>query len=165
MTNDLRSVLEKVFPQVLEDYAFMFGDVLEEGAAPAPDGACIAARMKFAGPFQGHLALSAPESFCRQLAANVLGLEMEDAEVESGAADSLKELLNVVCGNLLTELAGDEPVFDLTIPEVVPLSEEDWEVSSLEGVGFLVEEWPVFLDLTCEGSCEQSGCGCHEPQS
>jgi CheY-specific phosphatase CheX len=132
--------------------------------------------MGFDGPFKGSLALAVPEPFGGQVAANVLGLDMDDPKTENGtvcqtetncAVDALKELLNVTCGNLLTAIAGDEPVFDLTVPEVTLLSEDEWRATPglPDAVGFLVEDWPVFLRLTLQGEAETSESGRHEPKS
>jgi len=150
MTLDVEPVLEKVFYRVLEEYAFMFGEVLEEPEPPEVPGPYLQAQMEFVGPFAGSIALSTPEAFCTHLAANVLGLDPDDAETGNGAADSLKELLNVICGNLLPDLAGDDPVFDLTVPRVAPLTDDAWKAAFTVsgGKGFLVEEWPVFLQVT-----------------
>jgi CheY-like chemotaxis protein len=45
----------------------------------------------------------------------------EDDLVRERALDSLKEMLNVTCGQLLTSFAGEGPVFDLSIPTVAEL--------------------------------------------
>ncbi len=154
------SAVGKVFKQVLEDYAFLFGDVLEAGSAPAAPGPYLRVAMDFEGPFKGSLALAVPKAFGVQVAANVLGLDMDDPQTESGAVDALKELLNVTCGNLLPAIAGDEPVFDLTVPEVTTLSEDEWRATQIlpDTIGFLVEECPVFLRFTVQGEAEPRGC-------
>jgi hypothetical protein len=33
---------------------------------------------------------------------------------------------HVTCGNLLTEIAGDKPVFNLSTPRIAPLNADDW---------------------------------------
>ncbi len=158
MENEPKHVLKEVFGHVLEDYAFLFSETLEQAASQRVPGPYLQASMRFQGPFHGALALLAPESFSREVAANVLGLDMEDEQVARSAPDAVKELLNITCGNLLTALAGDEPVFDLTIPEVRPLPENAWKSASAaaEPVGFLVEDTPVFLQLSLQGRGESS---------
>jgi hypothetical protein len=149
MSFDARSAILDVFAQVLEDYAFLFSDTLEAGSTNDAEGPFLNVTMSFHGPFKGTLTLAVPKSFGPPLAANVLGLDLDEPLPESSAADALKELLNVTCGNLLTALAGDEPIFDLTVPEVAPLSQSEWEAvaSSPDSVGFLIEDWPAFLQL------------------
>lgn len=150
MTLDVEPILEKVVYRVLEEYAFMFGELLEEPEPPDVPGPYLQAQMEFVGPLSGSIALTTPETFCTHLAANVLGLDPDDEETTGAATDSLKELLNVICGNLLTDLAGDEPVFDLTVPRVASLTDEAWRTAFAVpgGKGFLVEELPVFLHVT-----------------
>jgi len=73
--------------------------------------------IRFSGPFSGTLYVTVPCEIVPQLAQNMLGLE--DGEcTESMQHDALRELLNVICGNLLPRLAGPEPVFDLSTPDV-----------------------------------------------
>jgi CheY-specific phosphatase CheX len=147
------SVLGKVFVRVLEDYAFLFGDLLQEGAPPPAPGPYLRVAMAFKGPFVGTLTMATPRDFGIQVAANVLGLEVDDPQTENAALDAVKELLNVTCGNLLTSLAGEEPVFDLTIPEVNAIVDAEWAAApeAPNTVAFLVEEWPVFLNITIDG--------------
>jgi len=53
------------------------------------------------------------------LAANMLGLEKEDAATLDHQYDALKELANVLCGNLLPAIAGPEPEFDVQPPVIL----------------------------------------------
>ena len=152
MKTDALSALNDVFTRVLEDYAFMFGDLLEENHAPPADDRWVRAAMSFHGPIRGGLAITAPERFGGEVAANVLGIDAEAPESEKAAVDALKELLNITCGNLLTSIAGDEPVFDLTVPEVTDVTEQQWRAmgNAPATVGLQVEEWPVFISLSLE---------------
>jgi chemotaxis protein CheY-P-specific phosphatase CheC len=113
--------------------------------------------MEFAGPFTGALILMAPRAFCDQTAANVLGLEADEPEAQRGAEDALKELLNIACGNLLTTLAGEEPVFDLSIPKVEAISGDEWKAvaTSPATAGFVVDDWVVYLRLTLSHDAER----------
>ncbi len=84
---------------------------------------------------------------CPEIAANVLGLEPDDEFVRERPGDSLKELLNVTCGNLLPALAGEEPVFDLTVPELRVITETEWEsiLNAPEAQQFIVDDYPVVI--------------------
>jgi CheY-specific phosphatase CheX len=79
----------------------------------------------------------------------MLGEEPDDPNAIAKGADALKELLNVLCGNLLTAFAGEEPVFDLAVPETMPFSPEDWEgLKRLPvTVSYTVDEYPVLLHI------------------
>lgn len=145
-----RAMLARVFSQVAENLAFMFVEPQEDESLLDPAGPCVAAEMTFTGPFSGTLTLAAPLAFCPVVAANVLGVEPDDELATAQPYDALNELLNVTCGNLLTTLAGEEPVFDLTVPAVRDLSFEEWNTlkNSPETVGLVIEEHPILLKLS-----------------
>jgi CheY-specific phosphatase CheX len=142
--------LAEVFCEIVEQMAFMFVEPIEaeEEAAPAPLKSVLA-HLKFDGEFSGKLSLAVPVDMCAELAANMLGEEADDPDAISKGTDALKELLNVLCGNLLTAFAGEEPVFDLGVPEILPFSPEDWESlkNSPVTVPYNVDEYPVLLHI------------------
>jgi CheY-specific phosphatase CheX len=93
-------------------------------AAPLTRGV----RVAFDGPLGGTLTLRVSEDVARALAENMLGL---DALEDAGAAgdrllcDALGEVANVICGNVLPELAGRSAVFHLGAPEPVAPGDGD----------------------------------------
>lgn len=143
-----REILAQVFSGVVENLAFMFAEEIEpDEYLPEPDDA-VMARMGFQGaPCKGALALAVPEEMCPEIAANVLGVDMSDETLPIKPHDALKELLNVVCGQLLVALAGEEPVFDLTVPDVRPVNPGEWEAMRQAGAAFNVDDHPVILQL------------------
>ncbi len=151
MAESHKKMLENVFCDVLENLAFMFGEIAEEDITRGP-GECLRAQMRFTGPITGSLCLAVPREMCPTIAANVLGLEPDDEAAISDAGDALKELLNVICGHVLTSLMGEEPVFDLTVPEVSPLDADEWRALAQlqDTAAFIVEAYPVLLHLEVE---------------
>jgi CheY-specific phosphatase CheX len=79
-----------------------------------------AARVEFTGPFGGLMHLAITEDMLRPLAANMLGIDV-DEELPEGVRreDALKELLNVTCGNLLPRIGGNEAVFHIAAPTLL----------------------------------------------
>ncbi len=75
----------------------------------------VAATVTFAGPFAGTLMITASEGMLDELATNMLGMDGEPPTDEQ-QTDAFKELLNVVCGNLLPVIAGTEAVFRVDSP-------------------------------------------------
>jgi CheY-specific phosphatase CheX len=144
-----KEVVSEVFCNVIEQIAFMFAEVASLEDMAGMDQAFVEASMSFDGQLRGRLRMAVPKDACAQIAGNVLGMEPDDPFVTRGAADSLKELLNVTCGHILTSLAGDRPVFDLSIPQVSDLDEQ--AVQSLlaepDTVAFRVEDAPVLVRL------------------
>lgn len=138
--------VREVFTRVMEKQVFLFAE--DQDVEGMPDaGDWVEARMAFRGPMGGSLSLAMPKEAELELAANFLGKDADDPEVAACAEDSLKEILNVVCGHLLTAFAGEEPVFDLSIPKVHPLSQGDRNALAAlpDALGFDVEGRPALL--------------------
>ncbi|AHG87692.1 hypothetical protein J421_0155 [Gemmatirosa kalamazoonensis] len=85
-----------------------------EAAAPYAHAVGVA----FAGPLQGRLELRVSADVARCIAENMLGTDDADAAL---VGDALGELANVVCGNLLPEIAGRSAVFHLAAPRALDL--------------------------------------------
>ncbi len=88
-------------------------DELQQYASPD-----FAARVDFHGPFTGHLIVQLGGGVLPILAANMLG--EEKAPVQAMQLDALGEITNIVCGNLLPEIAGADKVFHLDAPFSCP---------------------------------------------
>jgi hypothetical protein len=122
-------VLERVAARVLADAAFLLAEPLEQPPPSPASWQAAGARIMFSGPFRGYVEIWASRETARKLAANMLGQDPADPEIDEAHGDALMETLNVICGNLLTELAGQEPVFQLGTPRTcsgfVPFSERE----------------------------------------
>ncbi|MHB8079953.1 MAG: chemotaxis protein CheX, partial [Candidatus Krumholzibacteriia bacterium] len=105
--------------------------------------------MNFRGARRGSFSLAAAAGLCPELAANVLGLEPQEAQALERSGDAFQELLNVTCGHVLTAVAGESAVFDLDAPQLGRLDDAGWNaLRALPGaVGFTVEGHPVLLRL------------------
>jgi CheY-specific phosphatase CheX len=146
MKIDLQQKLSEVLENVLEQFAFMFCDSTTPDEIPEPSGVLLHTSMQFNGPSSGSLDMMTPQALAIEIAANAMGIEQEE-EAAAGASDALRELLNIICGQMLTAFAGDEPVFDITIPNVTACDHEAWkELVSDERTGvFMVEDYPFLL--------------------
>jgi CheY-specific phosphatase CheX len=104
-------VLEKMF------FAGLVGDFEpNENAGPS-----IAIRMAFEGQRQGVLGLRISTSAARTLAADFLGVETEDGPNEAQVCDVVRELANMICGDVLSAL--EKSPLRLSAPEIVPSAE------------------------------------------
>jgi CheY-specific phosphatase CheX len=74
--------------------------------------------VDFRGPVSGAFRLALPESIVPALANNMLGRDESEACTDDEKRDAVGELANVICGNLLAEMAGPKPVFRLDAPKV-----------------------------------------------
>lgn len=83
-------------------------------------GECFGVQVSFSGYAKGYCELWATRELSKSIASNMLGVFDEDSDtINQTCLDALKETLNILCGNLLTEYAGTEPVFDLDPPAVL----------------------------------------------
>ena len=119
MDNRLDETLGRVAEEVFESLAFVLPAFEEEQSAPpeAVDG--TAASISFGGPFEGTLALIASNELLPAVAANMLGLDFGEIPSQGVQRDAFKELLNVICGNLLPTLIGQQAVFDVGAAELL----------------------------------------------
>ena len=152
MEANIDEIIGEVVYDVFEKLAFMFGEVALSDELPEPAERNVKASMTYSGNTKGSISLTVPAEVCPEIAANVLGKDPDDDIVKAQAGDALKEVLNVLCGNILTAVAGEGPVFDLSVPEVSDLDAAEW-VALLEDERtkvFLVDESPVLVQFTRE---------------
>ncbi|MBN2308066.1 MAG: chemotaxis protein CheX [Candidatus Hydrogenedentes bacterium] len=153
METDPKSVASEVFRDVLENLAFMFADEAQADDLPEAPAEARRADMQFTGVMAGALALAVPSEMCLEIAANMLGVDPDDDRAMEKAQDALKELLNITCGHVLTQLAGEEPVFDLSVPQVASVTAEQWDAFARDAQtsAFLIDDIePALLKLVLD---------------
>jgi len=117
MNEEMKQALEIVSIRILEDAAFLFVERADEGARPGPDWRPAGAELRWTGPREGTMRVWAEPSLLRVLSANMLGIEEDEPAATAAGPDALREILNMVVGNCLTEAWGPGPVFHLEVPE------------------------------------------------
>ena len=118
MTQQLKNILTGVTNDTLERLAFLFAFPDDDRGQDGPEPA-VTGRVAFSGLFCGSLIVRVSTSVIPELAANMLGLE-DDVEISSEAQrDAFKELTNVICGNVLPAIAGDQVEFNIGTPETL----------------------------------------------
>ncbi len=147
MTSNLSPpALVTTLSEVFAGLAFMS---VSDDAADARDAAgdrWIEAAIAYSGAARGSLRMRCPWSFALELAGNLLSVHPNDPQIELKAVDAAKELLNILCGRVLTTVYGDKPIFDLTPPTAqymaaAPALADANNDSTL----LLVEGWPVHI--------------------
>ena len=121
--------LYRVAAETIESLALMFLMTEEDACVLDPEDVTVA-HVDFTGPFNGSLALSVTEELLPELAANMLGRPGEQDVPVEDQEDALKELANVICGNILPVVAGTEAVFNVCGPQIAG---EDEDASVREG--------------------------------
>ena len=149
MNVEIREVLERVVAEVLERLAFMFAEPADREALTRAIPDALAASIQFSGERDGSMVLAVTNAQCAELAANVLGVEPQDDMVTQHRDDALAELLNVTCGHMLTEIAGTEPVFDMSVPVITALDGTAWDalLDAPDTACFLVDGKPVLAQF------------------
>jgi len=107
--------LADVISNVIEELAMMSAEPVKEIEDFNPT---LHGWIDFTGPVSGRLSIRCRESLAQMLASNLLGVAPENLETQAVAWDSLAELLNIICGNLVSTLYDSEKVFSLNPPQV-----------------------------------------------
>jgi CheY-specific phosphatase CheX len=133
---------------VLETSAFMSAwpcaETEQPDQLPLPD---IAASMTFRGHCRGRFTLRLSSALLPLLTENMLGEAEEAGAPGEKGRDALKELLNMICGNVLTAWQGDAPVFDLSPPEILDETAAP-ETAPGEIIHFVIEETRADVEIT-----------------
>jgi hypothetical protein len=107
--------LREIFSDILANLAFMFTD---DDIPDVPVGEVwFETVIRYEGPTQGRLRLFCAQGFMTTLAGNLLGVDPDDSEADIKSVDAIKELMNILCGQLVTQFYGSDAIFNLTIPE------------------------------------------------
>jgi CheY-specific phosphatase CheX len=142
------SPLTAVFSEVLANMAFLFTEPPAD--PPLEEVGRLECSIAYRGPTRGRLSLRCTPQFALTLAANLLDIDPESPEAALQGQDALKELLNVLCGQLVTTLYGQEDAFELTIP-VITRPTEALAANGGELLETTVEGEPVQLAHFREG--------------
>lgn len=119
MTQNHSKLLSEVAGETLEQLAFIFSFPEEADSTAILESEITGAQVAFSGPRQGELLLVVSSSVLPELAANMLGLEDGEVVLEDQQKDALKEVVNVICGNLLPHIGGVDAVFDIQPPAIL----------------------------------------------
>ena len=145
MENDRKELLVRVLEVVLEQLAFMFGEAVTKEEMITEGEKYLHATMSYKGLQSGSLGVAIPAEMSVVLAANILGIDEGEEVASEKSIDALKELLNIFCGQMLTTVYGEEPVFDLSVPEVKEIDKGGWEelLDLPDAIAMMVEDVPL----------------------
>ena len=122
--------VDEILLQVAEDTFTQLTFMFPEDAGyedPVSTPSDIMASVQFKGPFSGVLTIETSFPVLAEMTANMLGSGTGETSKEE-KADALKEILNVICGNVLPKIGGTTAVFDIGAPQIfreaAPLGKE-----------------------------------------
>jgi len=110
--------LTNVISEIIEGLAMMVVEPPETPETTEDFRPELYGSIEFTGPVCGKFAIRCREALAQILAANLLGTENSDVQSQTQAWDALAELLNVICGNLVTALIDSKSAFTLSIPQI-----------------------------------------------
>ena len=111
-------ILIKICCDVFESLSFMFGEAIDLDEVDSESESFINVSISYKGDRAGAIILIVSAETAKILAYNILGIDEDEEDLPfESSMDALKELLNTICGQFITSRYGDEPVFDLTVPE------------------------------------------------
>jgi hypothetical protein len=111
------STAAAVVSRIIGDAAFMFTDPLEAKGRPALDGwIALGVSLSFTGDIAGEFRFWASPPLTQGIAVNMLGLDQTEPLSEERLKDALKEIVNIIVGNFLTDMYGDGVVATLGLP-------------------------------------------------
>jgi CheY-specific phosphatase CheX len=114
------STTTAVIGRIVGEAAFMFADPLDPSARPRQEEwNALGVRITFSGDASGEFRLWAPASLARSIAANMLGLDPGVSIAEEKLVDALKEIVNIIVGNFLTEMYGTGIAATLGLPSLL----------------------------------------------
>ncbi len=122
MDEQFEKTLSNIAIETFEKLAFLFAFPADEADTGQPDS-MVTAGVSFAGSFSGTLIIKVSAEALPELAANMLGVDEDEETTLDQQHDALKETLNVICGNLLPEIAGRQEVFNIDSPQIVTVEQ------------------------------------------
>ncbi len=151
-SRQIDQILWQVAEEVMGKLAFMFSypddEPAEEGSLP--EEAVIIASVSFKGPFDGKLEMLVSPGILPELAGNMLGIDDGETATEEEQYDAVKELVNVICGNLLPEIAGKQAIFKVGVPGIGAENQSTGE-KLLAGVRMMTEDERCEIRLWVQG--------------
>jgi hypothetical protein len=140
-----------VITRIVGDAAFMFTDPLDDNAHPALEGwEVIGVQLSFSGDVTGEFRFWAPASFSQSVAANMLGLDLSEGIPDGKRKDAVKELVNIIVGNFLTDMFGSGVVATLGLPCLLDQSTLPADYGSSDALWLAIEGDPILCIMRIE---------------
>ncbi len=168
MRIEYRMPLSEIFLDLVAELNFLRG-VPAAGLDPdRKEQDYLRVSTSLRGDIRGTLGLSVPRELAGEMAANILGLDPVDALESRVLTDGLRQLLDQVRSRLLDRLddrvadcaAGSSPgrrpgvARDDAADGDADGDAEDVRRARADTLGFLLDDYPVFLDFRTAGACD-----------
>lgn len=146
---DANQVLTEVATSTLEDWAMMLTEnsAIDDLNKEALSNGYIT-RLNLKGPVTGEIHIIATKEFANLLHQNLSG-DFESIAIEDDIMDCLREMTNITAGRIVTEVFGEDAVFDLTELSCSGAKEGDLEnaIKTKTSILLLGDDCPVCFSL------------------
>ena len=147
--------LSRVVSQTLEEAAFVFAEAAAEPVQQRGD--VVEGVLSFSGVQSGSIVMLTSPAFAAELAANLLGVDPDDAEALVRGKDAVGEMLNIIGGVLLEAWLGSHEACMLEAPRVAERAAaealEHHRAAAAAAVALLAdEEHPILAALHVEAA-------------
>lgn len=158
MNAAISGILTDVVIDTLQKLAFLFAAPLE-GPAPEDTRELATVRVRFSGPVCGGMQLGLSRPVLAELAGNMLGADDASALSADEQYDALRELINVICGNLVPMIGGGTAEFNIQTPFIPAAgASAAGEFASVDAVSHLsVESGICVAALRLDGPAPAQG--------
>ncbi len=128
--NELKEQLLQLSLRTFEEFAFLMPISEDDTLTPVNSETTITS-VAFSGHSNGRLYISVTNPMLPILAQNILA--EDELPTEQQQLDALKEIANVICGNILPFLAGADKIYRLCSPDIVDkiddiYNTDDWSL-------------------------------------
>ncbi len=114
------STAAAVISRIVGDAAFMFTDPLDADGRPVLEGwTALGVSLSFSGDIAGEFRFWASPPLTQGIAVNMLGLDQSAPLSDEKLRDALREIVNIIVGNFLTDMYGDGVVATLGLPRMI----------------------------------------------
>jgi len=147
---ELKEIIVEATTEVFEQMAFVDveEDDFEEEAGSETEkqneDSCvqIMSTLGFSGRYSGTVSVAYSQKLAKILAANILGIDVEEVKIPEDVIDSVREVTNMIGGSVLTRLTEEGDPVDLTVPKVGMVDSES---------DFIEDESAVVIRFDAEG--------------
>lgn len=147
-TEESLQIIQKVFLDVLEQYAFLLLDPLEKEPETLPEN-FVQIELSFYGAQRGVFSMIISQEVNNEIEANLSGMDPSTFSNHARKFDGAKEMLNIIGPHILTDLFGNEEGIDISLPQQKSLDQETWKATMREPlkVGMSANGTPLILTM------------------
>jgi len=142
-------VLVQDVSSVMKSLARFFSEPADRIGFPAPNEGIWLATVPFSGPLNGELRVAMDKALGGEIVDAIFVGQAEPYQKADMAEDAVKEMANILCGHVLSSLAGLKPASTPSPPQLETVDQTHWQdlLSDPQTVPFWVDELAMLVQL------------------